>query len=108
MERIVKIHFVEPNKENLEFLESLNLTYAEMISCFDITFKKAYLSKLMKKYGIYHKNTYERVYATLIADKRLIGKTLGQLVIYFKCDKKTIMKARDMINDSDRCEMEYK
>lgn len=99
MERAVRIHFVEPNKENLEFLESLNLTYAEMISCFDITLKKAYLSKLMKKYGIYHKNTYERVYASLLADKRLMDKTLGQLVIYFKCNKRTIMKAKDKIKN---------
>ena len=99
MERAVRIHFVEPNKENLEFLESLNLTYAEMISCFDVYASKQYLYKLFKKYGIHHKTTYERVYATLLADKRLMSKTLGQLVIYFKCNKRTIMKAKDKIKN---------
>lgn len=105
MERLIKLRFVEPTKENLEFLESLNLTYAEMISCYDVKLKKADISKRFKKFGLYHKNTYERVYATLLADKRLLNKTLGQLVIYFKCNKRTIMKARDMINDSDRREL---
>lgn len=102
MERLIKLRFVEPTKENLEYLESLNLTYAEIASCFDVYISKQYLYKLFKRYGIHHKNTYERVYATLLKDNRLMNKTLGQLVIYFKCNKRTIMKARDMINDSDK------
>lgn len=101
MSKSFVIHYTAPNKVNLEYLESLNMTYREMIECFDIHMSKQYISKLFKEFGLHHKTTIERVISSLEENPSLIDKSNSSLANYFRCNRKTVSLAKEKIkNDS--------
>lgn len=77
--------YLEPTKEILEYLESLNLSYVEMVDYFEIKIYPSEICRYFKKYNIHHKKKYERVNNNL---------SINGNKIKYNLSKNTILKGR--------------
>lgn len=97
---MVKVKYLEVNKEVLEKLESLNLSVGEMQDFFDIYVSKKSLYGYMSRYGIKHKTKSERLVAIL--GNKLLENKVSYYCAKYNASTKTIVKARKMLYDKLR------
>jgi len=82
------------NREGCEYLESLNISYEEMKEYIVFNTCKQFISNSFKKYNIHHKTKAERL---ALID---LNENQKSIVIKYKCDRKTIRKAKKIQNDN--------
>ena len=85
--------FLYLDYETLTYLESLNLSYKEMIPYFDIIVTKYDLSRGFKKHGIKHKTAVERLYEIV----RTGDLSISQLCKQYDVSKSTICRIKRKI-----------
>lgn len=91
---------IELNKGDCEYLESLNLSYKEMLDELSIKVSVKRLQNCFKTYNIAHKTKAERVALQL---NQYEGYSIRRLAHIFKCSPNTIRKAI-MIYDKNKNE----
>lgn len=94
---------LELTKNDCVYLESLNLSYKQMLEFISIRTTENALAKSFLKYGIKHKTKYERIKINILKGG-YIDKPTSLLAKKYDCNVKLIQRIkREYKNDKNKC-----